>query len=448
MIDRTKPPETAGLPAFKLPPVFETQLSNGLSILLVEDRRFPLVTLRLGFDAGSKFDPPELAGLSESTGALLTEGTARRTAQLIAEEAAGIGGALRADSSADSLIVAGHALAENLPRLLDLVADVTQNATFPEDEVELRKQNRKQELLAQRSDAGFLADEKFAEVIFTPHPYARQDPTLESIDRFERQALAAFRDRHVAPESGVLVLLGALPPRGETIELLGRHFGEWRSHTRAPVHPAAPPHRPERIISLVNRPGSVQADIRMGRVSITRRDPDYFPLLVGNTILGGGTSSRVFMHIREEQGFAYDARTMIQPLKEYGSFAAVTQVRNEVLQPALEALEREMRSMMDQEASADEIATAKNYLSGIFVIRLETQDGLASQLLATRLLGLPLSYLENYTRSVRGVTPDAIRAAAGRHFDPDAASIVVVGDSAEIQNQLEVFGAVGVEEAK
>lgn len=144
-MDRTKPPQTPELPPYKLPPVFETKLPNGLAVLLVEDGRFPIVTARLGFQAGSKYDPKDLAGLSETAGALLTEGTIHRTARQIAEETAAIGGSLHADASADSLVLAGNSLSENLPVLLELMADVARNASFPDDEVALRKQNRKRD---------------------------------------------------------------------------------------------------------------------------------------------------------------------------------------------------------------------------------------------------------------------------------------------------------------
>ena len=136
-IDRTRPPQTPELPAFRLPAVFETRLRNGLEVVLVEDRRFPLVTARLGFQAGSKYDPPELAGLAEGTGALLTEGTSQRTARQIAEEVASIGGLLRGDASADSLLLEGSALAESLPRLLELMADAVGGAVLADGILEL-----------------------------------------------------------------------------------------------------------------------------------------------------------------------------------------------------------------------------------------------------------------------------------------------------------------------
>jgi predicted Zn-dependent peptidase len=445
-INRSKPPQTPDLPVFRLPAVFETTFPNGLQVLLVEDRRFPLVSARLGFHAGSKYDPQDLAGLSESAGALLTEGTVTRSARQIAEEVAGIGGTLRAGSSPDALLIEASALSENLSQLLDLVSDVARNATFPEDEVALRKQNRTQELLAERSQAAFLADEKFAQAVFGSHPYSRQNPTLESIERLNRPALTQFRDRHLLPNHAVLVLLGALPLQAQALGLIRARFGGWNRKSPPPPPPPRFP-RPRGSLVLVDRPGSVQADIRIGKLAVTRTDPDYFPLLVGGTILGGGASSRLFTNIREHKGFAYDAHSALQPLKDSGSFSVSTQVRNEVLEPALEALLAEMKDIARQNVSAEELLNAKNYLCGTFVIRLETQGALASQLAAVKLMGLPIEYLETYTSQVRAVEPGKIRAATSRYMTPKDAALVVVGDASKLGPQLQKFGRVTIEQA-
>lgn len=446
-MNQNKPPRTPEMPEYKLPSVHETALPNGLTVLLVEDRRFPLVTARLGFHAGSKFDPQELAGLAESAGALLTEGTVSRTAKQIAEEAAGIGGSLGASASPDGLVLSGNALAEHLPKLLRLMADVARNASFPEEEVELRKQNRAQELEAQHSQASFLADEKMDEVVFGAHPYSRQEPTRESIGRLNRAELVKFRDRYLVPGNAVFILLGALPARQRVMELIGQEFGSWAKR-ELPAAPAPAFPEPKRAVALIDRSGSVQADIRIARLAIRRDHPDYFPLLVGNTILGGGASSRLFMNIREKQGFAYDAGSMVRPLKDGGLFAVVTQVRNEVLGKAMDASLAEMKDIATKPVSADELAMAQNYLAGVYVIRLETQDGLASQLVGTKLMGLPVDVLEKYTTRVRAVTAEQVQAAAHKYAAPEQAAIVVVGDAAKIGPELARFGKVAAEKAK
>jgi zinc protease len=237
------------------------------------------------------------------------------------------------------------------------------------------------------------------------------------------------------------VLLGALPERAEVLKLVEARFGDWAKKD-APAAPAPNFPEPKKSIVLVDRPGSVQADIRIGRVGLTRADPDYFPLLVANTILGGGTASRIFANIREKQGFAYDARSAASPLKDSGTFSVITQVRNEVLGPAIEAIYGELTEITSKDVSAEELATAKNYLSGTFVMRIETQDGLATQIASTKLLGLPLQYLEQYTSRVRSVEAAALRAAAAKYIAPGAASVVVVGDASAVKPTLEKMGPV------
>jgi zinc protease len=257
--------------------------------------------------------------------------------------------------------------------------------------------------------------------------------------------MAAFRDRHLRPSNAILVLAGDLP--AEPLRSVEESFGGWADAPTPPAPPAvfAPPGR---SLILVNRPGSVQADIRIARAAVARRDPAYFPLMVGNTVLGGGASSRLFMNVREEKGYAYDARSSAQPYRDGGMFAAITQVRNEVLGEALETVLEELRRMGSEPVADEELETAKNYMSGTFVLRLETPDSQAAQILGTRLLGLPLEYLEQYTPRVRAVSADAIQAAAGTYMNPDEAAIVVVGDAAALAPGLRAFGNLMVEEAQ
>ncbi len=445
--DRTKPPATAPQPEFHLPPVYETVLSNGLRVVLVEDARFPLVTVRLGFLAGARVDPQDLPGLSEAAGALLTEGTETRTSRQIAEQLAAIGGSLKGAASADSLTLYGNSLAEHIAILIDLLADVSRKANFPEEEVAIHKNRRTQELLAERSEAAYWADEKFASVVFGSHPYSRLNPTPESIEKLDRQTLAGFRDSFLLPNNAVLILLGALPPRAQALKLVTEKFGDWPKKELPETAAAAFP-KPSRSILLVDRPGSVQADVRVGQLAVDRSHADYFPLVVANTILGGGASSRMFTTIREDKGFAYDAHSSFQPRRNGGLFAAVTQVRNEVIEPALDAVQTEMEKMASAPVAAEELTNVKNYLSGTFVMSLETQNGLAGQLLTVKLMGLPNDHLEKYTTRIRSVEPQQIQAAARKYIAPKDAGIVVVGDASQIQKALERLGKVTVVKAE
>ena len=229
--------------------------------------------------------------------------------------------------------------------------------------------------------------------------------------------------------------------------MVRERFGAWQQKP-APQPPAARFPESKRQLVLVDRPGSVQADIHIGRLSATRTDPGYYPLLVGNAILGGGANSRLFNDVREKRGYAYDAHSELDRRKDTGVAAAVTQVRNEVVEPALEAVFSNLVEMGKTPVTAVELSDAKNYISGVFVMSLETQAGVADQIDLVKTMGLPNDYLEAFTQHVRSVEPDQIQAAVKKYFSPDQATIVVVGDASKIEKPLEKFGGVTVEKAK
>jgi predicted Zn-dependent peptidase len=442
-VDRSKPPQTPPIPNYKLRPIFETKLPNGLAVEVVEDARFPIVTADLNFQAGSRFDPADRPGLAAAVADLLTEGTKTRTARQLSEETDSLGGGLHGSAALDSLTVSGNALSENLGKLLDLMADVSRNAIFPQDEVDLFKQNTLQELLQNRSQPSYLAQEKYAQVIFGSSPYAHIGPTAASIQRLDPKTLAAWRDTYLVPNNATLILIGKLPAHDDLVKAIAQHFGTWQQKPLAPSPKADPP-APHRQIVLVDRPGSVQADIRVGRLAPTRTSPDFFPLVAGNAILGGGTNSRMFRDIREKEGFAYDAHSEFITNRDAGSIAAVTEVRNEVLEPALKAVLAELDQIATAPVSAAELTNIKNYKAGLFLLSLETQDGVISQLATVNSLGLPKDYLETYTTHIRSVEPDQVLAAAKKYLAPGQSAIVVVGDAAKIGEALKKFGDVTI----
>jgi zinc protease len=446
-IDRTKEPATPPVPDFKLPPIFETRLPNGLRVVLVEDARFPLVTARLNFHAGTKCDPPDLPGLAANTAALLVEGTRTRSSRQIAETMDSIGGSIHGSAGGDAVTLSGDALAENLEKLLDVLADVARNASFPEDEVQLRKQQARQMLAQRRSSPSFLAEEKLYRTVFGTHPYARYSATMEAIEKFDRKAAAAYMDQWLAPNNASLIVIGRLPRRDAMLKTVEKYFGGW-ARKEVPASPSGDIPAPKRQILLVDRPGSVQADIHVGRLAPVRSAPEYYPLMVGSVILGGGTSSRMFGVIREKQGFAYDAHSEYETRREAGMMKAVTQVRNEVLEPALKSLLEQLDRMGAERVAAAELSSAKNLIGGMYLVRFETQEGLATNVTNMDTLGLPNQFLEQANRNVRNVEPDQLQAAGKKYIGGGDSTIVVVGDAAKIGEALKKFGEVTVTKAE
>lgn len=441
--DRTKPPASPEARPYKLPPVYETKLPNGLTIVLAEDTRFPLVTGRLAFLAGNKRDPKDIPGLAASLASMLMQGTKSRTYQQLAEELDALGGTLTANTGADALTVESSVLTENAVKMLALMSDISRNAIFPESELELHKQNRKQTLNVQHAQPGFLANEEFRKRIFGDTPYAHVGPTVASIDRMNQKALADFRDALLVPNNAFLILVGKLPARAQLLKAITAEFGSWQQKP-VPAFAAQKAPEPKRQVVIVDRPGSVQADMRLGRLASTFNDPEYFPQAVGSLIEGGGPSSRLFLDIREKRGYAYDVHTEANTLADAGTFSVVTQVRNDVAAEALQGILEHLDRISKEPVEKKELADAKSYANGVFLMGMEPQRGLADRLVQMKVMNLPKSYLETYTTRINSVEPDQIQAAARKAMAPANDAIIVVGDAEKIRTSLEKIGSIEV----
>jgi zinc protease len=432
---RRRPPAPLTERALNLPLPEESSLATGLRVVVVEQPRLPLVSFRLAVRAGDAFDPADLPGLTDVMTDMLVEGTESRTSRQIAEEVARHGASLTAGASSDYLTVAASSLASYTDEVLGLLADVTLRPVFPESELALAKANAQQNLIAQRAQPSFLASEAVARVLFGQHPYAVVASTPEGIEALTRDALVRHHRALLVPNNAVLFVVGDVS-RERVLARAEELFGGWQpGEVNEPVFPD-PPERAERTAYIVDRPGSAQTNILVANTSIKRTDPDYFPVLVMHTILGGNASARLFMNLREEKGYTYGAYTQLDARRLAGSFRATTEVRGEVTGVSLKEIFYELGRIRDEDVSDKEMTDAKAYLTGVFPIRLETQEGLIEQLVQMRMHGLPDDYLRTYRGHILRVTKEEVRRVARRYVTPDRAAVVVVGDGAQIREQV------------
>jgi zinc protease len=432
---RRQPPAPLPVRPLNLPEPADATLANGLRVVVVEQHRLPLVGFRLAFRSGDSSDPADLPGLTDMMTDMLVEGTESRTSRQIAEEVARYGAALTAGASSDYLSVAASSLAAYSGELLELLADVTLRPTFPEGELQLAKANAQQNLIAQRAQPSFLASEAVARVIFGQHPYAIVASTPESIEALSREHLVRQHRQLLVPNDAVLVVVGDVE-RERVLARVEELFGAWQpGDLEAPEFPD-PPGRDERVAYLVDRPGSAQTSIIVANTAIQRTDPDYFPVLVMHTILGGNASSRLFMNLREEKGYTYGAYTQLDARRFAGSFRATTEVRGEVTGLSLKEMLYELERIREEDVTDKELTDAKTYLTGIFPIRLETQEGLVDQFAQIRVYGLAPDYLETYRENIQRVSKEDVRRAARRNVTPGRAAVIVVGDGAQIRGQV------------
>lgn len=437
-IFRREPPAPLAPRALNLPVPEETRLANGLRVMFVENTQLPFVTYRLSFGTGDANDPPALPGLTDVLTGMLNEGTGTRTSRQIADEVARIGGTLGAGASSDNTTVAASALAEFNDEILELMADITLRPSFPEDELELMKQNALQNLIAQRGQPSFLANERLAQVIYGAHPYSVVSATPASVNAMSRGDLVNFHRRMFIPNNAVLIVGGDIT-RAAALARIEELFGAWQPGESEATEFPAPPARRGRTLYLVDRPGSAQSNIVIANLGLTRTDPDYFPLLVMHTVLGANASSRIFMNLREDKGYTYGAYTSLDARRTAGSFRATAEVRTPVTGDSLKEFFYELERIREEVVTKKELQDAHSYLTGIFPIRLETLDGLIDQLLQIKMHNLPPDYLQTYREHVRAVTREEVQRVARLYVMPESAAIVIVGDAAALGDAVKDY---------
>ena len=447
---RRVPPKAGPERPLKLPEPREVSLKNGLRLVMVEDHRAPIVTVFAGvpFKLPRSSDIETLTkevALAEATGELITEGAGSRTSEQLAREVETLGGRISSAATDDYAEVTVSVVSENIDRMMELFGDVLLRPAFPEDEVALHKRNRIQNLVVQRQDPAYLAGEQFDRAVFGPHPYAISSPTPASIEALDRDKIRRFYETNFSPEGSVIVMVGDF--NSKRMEAKVREVLEGWKQSRIRGGAIESPRFPrpsERRVYLIDRPGSEQADFRIGGLGVTRSHPDFFALLVANALLGAGTNSRLFLNIRERKGFAYDVYSSIEPLRDAGTFYGGAETRPEVTAQAIKEMLREFDRLSNVRVAPRELLAAKRYLKGLFSISLATQGGITGRIAQLHLLDLGADYLQTYRARVDSVTQLRVQQVARKYIRTDRPVVVVVGDASKLRSQLESIGRVEV----
>ncbi|HXQ27500.1 MAG TPA: pitrilysin family protein [Candidatus Acidoferrales bacterium] len=416
-------------------------LPNGLQVVLAESRTFPKISAQLYFRSGNAVVALRAPGLAEMTATVVRTGTTSRPSRQIEEDLRRMGAGLGTSSGADSSAISASGLAEFSAEILALIADLARNASFPENEFERERRQRFEELKIERTTPGFLANERLRKVLFGLHPYAIISPTEEQVASYRREQLEEFYHQRYVPSDALLIVVGDFST-GAMLEQIEKVFGDWKAPKPATPESPAPPRQSGRRVHLVHMPGTVQTQVLLGNLAITRRDPDWYRTVLANSIYGGAFHSRLVINIREQKGYTYSPRSGISALRQLGFFTVHAAVRNDVAAATLTEMFYEMDRMRSLPVTPEELDSARSYLTGVFSLGVATQDGLLGQLSTVYLDQLPESYLETYREKIRALTADDVVAAARRHFDSANAQIVLVGDRAQIGEQAALFGPV------
>lgn len=423
-------------------PRFERRgLPNGMGLVIAPVTKLPLVTLLAVVDAGAVTDPRgvgEAEGLAQLTARALAEGAGGRDGAALAEYAERLGTSIDAGADWDAAIVRLTVVSSRLPEAMAVLGDVLMAPELPEREVERLKAERLAELLQLRAEPRGLADETLDRVVYGAHArYARPAGGTEtSVAALTREAVVAFYGDRYHPAAVTLVVTGNVEP--VAVERLAEAtFGRWRGVVRGA--PATPDESAAagRRVHVVTKADAPQSELRIGHVGIPRAHPDYFNVLVMNAILGGVFSSRINLNLREVHGYTYGARSAYEWRRWAGPFTVDVAVARNVTDAAVREVLLEIDRIRAAEVTAAELSLATSYLEGVFPIRYETVDAIASALANLVLYGLPPDYFDSYRASVRAVTAANVLAAARAHLHPERLQLVVVGDPDAVRGPLE-----------
>jgi zinc protease len=428
------------------PPRTVRRLANGLQVVLVESHGVPRLTVELAVRSGDAATALSNPGLADILATTVRTGTARRSRRQIEEDLRRMGGEIGTGAGADTSTVIADGLAEEAGPLVELVAEIAREATFPEDEFERERRQMIEGLKLERVTPGFLASERVRRQLFGTHPYAVVSPSIEQVEAYKLDDLRAFYGRHWAASNSLLLAVGDFSA-DRMMEHIERAFGPWAAGEVPPFTDPAIEIKRGRRVHVVHLPETTQARVVVANPAITRRHPDWTRLAVANAIYGGAFHSRLVANIREQKGYTYSPGSQAHALLRHGWFTAQAAVRNEVVAATLTEIFYEMDRMRSLPVEPQELEEIQNYLTGVFSLGVATQNGLRGQLATVYLHDLPEDYLENYRERVRAITREQVLEASRKWMDSANALIVVVGDRAQVAPQAALFGEVTVWDA-
>jgi predicted Zn-dependent peptidase len=439
--DRARPPIPGAVRPFEFPPVEGRALDGGLTLRVARLSRLPVAAMTLVIPAGEAGLDESRAGHAALTADALEGGTKARSGTELAEALEGIGAALHASASWDATTVTLSCLADRVDEALALLGEVVLRPAFPEDEVARIREQQLARLRQREMDPGSLASDRAAELIHAPGvPYARPaGGTVASVARFAAADALALAAQRFRPRGGGLVVAGDVDV-DQVAQLAANALAGWRGDPPGGRDFAVAPRFAEATVHVIDRPGAVQSEIRIGHPGVAIQDPDYYALVVANTILGGAFTSRLNLNLRERHGFTYGVRSRFAFRRSAGPFVVSTAVGTEVTAPAVREILHETRVMASAGPTEAEVEAARDYIAGIFPLRVETSAQVASRLAELIVYDLPDDHHARYRERIRSVTREEAAAAVARHLHPERVTVVVVGAADAIARPLEELG--------
>jgi len=428
-------PPAGGPPkAFVVPQKQTFSLPNGIQVTMVPYGTLPKVSILATVRAGDLNESADQIWIADITTRLMKEGgTTTRSAEQVAQESAAMGGQVSLNAGADQTQAFADVLSEFGPKMAELLADLLQHPLLPESEFPRLKQDALRRLAITRSQSQPLASEKFLKALYPDHPYGRSFPTEEMIAKFSVADARKFYNDNFGAARTHIYVAGKFDDAAMK-KAITAAFSGWAKGPDPVINIPKPV--AQRRLELVDRPNASQSTVYVGLPTIDPGNPDFLPLQVTNSLLGGSFGSRITSNIREQKGYTYSPSSTLSARYRTGYWAEIADVTTAVTGPSLKEIFLEIDRLGKEPPDADELKGIQDYLAGVFVLQNSSRLGIIGQLVFIDLHNLGDKYLETYVQRVYAVTPQQVKELTQKYLTPGRMTIVVVGDKSKISEQL------------
>jgi zinc protease len=434
------PPPPAAPRTLQVPKPSDKTLANGLRVIVIERSSTPLVSAELLIKNGSEVDPPRLSGLADLTGSLLTKGTLSRSATQIADAIEALGGSLDSGATWDASSATVGVMSSKIDPAMQILADIVRRPIFRDDEIERLRQQYVDNLTVELGEPHSIARFAAARVVFGNGPYGHPlNGTPESLALIKRDDIVKLHAEIYRPDHAILVIGGDIKTN-DAFDLAQKYFGDWQPPARTirggslGLSPASGLLKPRVVV--IDKPDAGQAAVMVARVGINRKDPDYFPGIVANSVLNG-YSGRLNEEIRIKRGLSYGAGSALDARRDVGPFVAAAQTKNQSGAQVANLLLGEVGRLATAPLPDSELTPRKATLIGNFARNLEQVNGLVAQVASLALQGLSLDEINHFINNVQSVAASDVQRFAGSKLNAKDASVIVVGNAKEFLPELQ-----------
>ncbi|MCB0409435.1 MAG: insulinase family protein, partial [Flavobacteriales bacterium] len=427
-LDRSKRPGPGAAPEIKIGKTESFTLENGLKVFVVENHKLPKVAFSLSLDVDPIMEG-DMVGYTAAMGELLSTGTKNRTKDELNKEIDFIGADLNTYSSG----IYAASLKKHQEKLLDIMSDVLMNADFKQEELDKIKKQVLSGLQTSKDNPDAIAGNVKSVLLYGKnHPYG-EITTEETVEAYTLDKCKEYYNTYFKPNVAYLAVVGDITVK-EAKPLIEKYFAKWQK-AEVPVNKYKTPMAPEKTkVAFVHKEGATQSLINITYpINLKQNSPDVIKAKVMNSILGGGSTARLFMNLREGHGYTYGAYSSISPDELVGSFNASAKVRNEVTDSAVTEFMNELKRMVAEKVTQEELDGVKNYMTGTFAYTLQDPQTIARFAISTEKYKLPADYYANYLKNLNAVTIEDIKAMAEKYIKPENAHILIVGDKEQAE---------------